>query len=334
MLEAIGLGLEAEQLYLALLDRPSQTRAELVARLPGWSAARTMRVLTDLVERGLGTMLPGRPHRYAAIAPDLALETLSRQQIEQVRKVQQLVPRLMKLYWEATKDSTGTDFVELVAADVAATSQRTRQLHLAARSQVRAFERPPHPWSPNSLEPDELGALLDPDAVIQRENIASGVRYRVVYDSVEVEDAARWPDVRDSAMAGEEVRIFDGLPVKLVLFDDLAATTTLSSADGEPVGIVVVHKSPLLDALSALFEMYWAQAVPFAAPETADTTEDQLVSLLASGQTDELIARRLGLSRSTVQRRVNDLMDRFGARTRFQLGLQLGRRLALEPRGT
>ncbi|MBM7786409.1 helix-turn-helix transcriptional regulator [Tenggerimyces flavus] len=334
MLEAIGLGPEAEQLYLALLDQPSQTRAELVSRLPGWSAARASRVLTDLVERGLVTTLTGRPLRYAAIAPDIALETLSRQQIEQVRKVQELVPRLMKLYWEATKSTTATDFVELVTADVEGTSQRTRQLHLSARSQVRAFERPPHPWSPNSLEPDELGALLDPDAVIQRENIANGVRYRVVYDSVEVEDAARWPDLRDSALAGEEIRIFDGLPVKLVLFDDLAATTALANADGQPIGIVVVHKSPLLDALSALFEMYWANAVPWVAPDTADSTEDQLVSLLASGHTDELIARRLGLSRSTVQRRVNDLMDRFGARTRFQLGLQLGRRLALEPRRT
>jgi predicted transcriptional regulator len=334
LLEAIGLGLEAEQLYLGLLSRPSQTRAELVSRLPGWTSARASRVLADLVERGLVTTLTGRPRRYAAIAPDIALETLSRQQIEQVRKVQALVPRLMELYWEATKDTSTTDFVEMVAGDQEAISQRTRQLHLAARTQVRAFERPPHPWSPNSLEADELGALLDPDASIQRENMASGIRYRVIYDSVEIEDEARWPDLRDSASAGEEIRVFDGLPVKLVLFDDLAATTALANAEGQPVGIVVVHQSPLLDALSAMFEMYWANAVPWAVVDSGDSTdsvEDQLVSLLASGQTDELIARRLRMSRSTVQRRVNDLMDRYGARTRFQLGLQLGRRLSAAP---
>jgi DNA-binding CsgD family transcriptional regulator len=329
MLEAIGLDGEAERLYLALLDKSSQTRSELVAVLPGWTDARTTRVLSELLEKGLATTLTGRPRRYAAVAPDIALEALSRQQIDQVRKVQQLVPRLMELYWEATKDTTATDFVEMISGDADTTARRTRQLHLAAREQVRAFERPPHPWPLNSLEPSELGVLLDPDASIQRDNISNGIRYRVVYDSVEVEDKARWPDLRDSAAAGEEIRIYDGLPVKLALFDDWAATTALANAAGQPIGIVVVHRSPLLEALSALFEMYWEHAVPWdvALAGPADASENQLVSLLAAGQTDELIARRLGLSRSTVQRRVNELMDRFGARTRFQLGLQLGRRL-------
>ena len=44
--------------------------------------------------------------------------------------------------------------------------------------------------------------------------------------------------------------------------------------------------------------------------------------LLASGLKDEAIARQLGIGERTVRRRVAELADRLGARTRMQLGIQ------------
>ena len=44
--------------------------------------------------------------------------------------------------------------------------------------------------------------------------------------------------------------------------------------------------------------------------------------ILAAGTTDEAVARRLGLSRRTVQRQMQQLMRRLGADSRFQAGLQ------------
>jgi DNA-binding NarL/FixJ family response regulator len=41
---------------------------------------------------------------------------------------------------------------------------------------------------------------------------------------------------------------------------------------------------------------------------------------LVTGLTDDAVARRLAVSRRTVQRAVKDLMDAAGARTRMQLG--------------
>lgn len=48
----------------------------------------------------------------------------------------------------------------------------------------------------------------------------------------------------------------------------------------------------------------------------------EIVLLLAAGATDETIARRLGISARTVQRRVQALMTTLGVRTRFQAGVQ------------
>ncbi|MFF5212658.1 hypothetical protein [Streptosporangium sp. NPDC000396] len=47
---------------------------------------------------------------------------------------------------------------------------------------------------------------------------------------------------------------------------------------------------------------------------------------MASGATDEAIARRLGLGRRTVVRRVSALQRTLGATTRFQAGVQAARR--------
>ena len=53
--------------------------------------------------------------------------------------------------------------------------------------------------------------------------------------------------------------------------------------------------------------------------------------LLAGGATDETIARQLGLSTRTVERRVRAMLDQLGAETRFQAGVQAARRAGSEP---
>ncbi|MEH1126371.1 helix-turn-helix domain-containing protein [Micromonospora sp. CPCC 206061] len=46
-----------------------------------------------------------------------------------------------------------------------------------------------------------------------------------------------------------------------------------------------------------------------------------LLGLLAAGLTDEAIARTLGVSLRTIQRRIHDLLLELGVTTRFQAGL-------------
>ncbi|WP_336204157.1 response regulator transcription factor [Nonomuraea sp. LPB2021202275-12-8] len=90
-----------------------------------------------------------------------------------------------------------------------------------------------------------------------------------------------------------------------------------------------MHSSSLLDALVSLFEVLWRSALPLpAAPSSgqADLPDPELFTLLAAGLKDEAVARQLGVSLRTVHRRVSELMDRLGARTRFQAGLLAARR--------
>ena len=80
-----------------------------------------------------------------------------------------------------------------------------------------------------------------------------------------------------------------------------------------------------------MFEILWAKAAPitFSGPaiprvgEPADgfTPEiEELLPLLAVGLNDKSIAHQLDVSERTVARRVVELLDFLGARTRFQAG--------------
>lgn len=200
---------------------------------------------------------------------------------------------------------------------------RWRQLQGAASAEIRAFDRPPYVDNP-----------LEPDAT-ELQRLADGVAYRVIYSQDVLDEPGRYADVESGVRAGEEAAVSPHLPAKLTLFDDVAASVALAPGEPSEAALVVVHQSPLLDALSALFESYWQQATRLALDNRQhlggsrpgdDPMESRLVQLLASGMTDEAIQHTLGVSASTVHRRVHALMVRLGARSRFQAGLQLGLR--------
>lgn len=57
-----------------------------------------------------------------------------------------------------------------------------------------------------------------------------------------------------------------------------------------------------------------------------DVRDTRILALLSDGRSDSTIARASGISLRTVERRVRSLMDRLGAKTRFQAGVQAARR--------
>ncbi|MFJ6561233.1 helix-turn-helix domain-containing protein [Streptomyces sp. NPDC091412] len=117
-----------------------------------------------------------------------------------------------------------------------------------------------------------------------------------------------------------------------------ARPSVIPGADLAPEpSAVLVRPGALLDALIAFFESLWAGASPLVLTEdglvgaaVSDRTpppEDLLLlSLLLTGLTDTAIAGQLGTSLRTVQRRIRDLIEFAGVRTRMQLAWEASRR--------
>lgn len=123
--------------------------------------------------------------------------------------------------------------------------------------------------------------------------------------------------------AGAEHRILPALPAKMVIVDRAIVMTPVDPED--PLkGVWQITAKPLVRALVEMYQRLWGQAAePVRWPAGLSARERAVVTLLAEGCTDQTVAEQLGLSRRTITYTLADLMERYGARSRFQLALLL-----------
>ncbi|WP_162802223.1 helix-turn-helix domain-containing protein [Ornithinimicrobium murale] len=324
MLEPIGLSTAEESVYDALVRRAQADTAEL-AEDARESPETTRRALRRLVDLGLATRGGGRPVRYLAAPPDTAIETLLRDREDGIRSVRQQVHSLMESYRAGTRFNYPTDLIEVIVGRQEL-GQRWEQMQRSARVQVRGFDAPPYsaPQGRRESNPVELDLL------------ARGVQYRVVYDKQAIVLPGWLDDVTMGMKQGEQARISLHVPVKLAIADDrMAIIPLLRTGDDAVTASYLIHPSPLLEALAALFESVWESSVPVrqamkgtpVVPDDAlSDDEAELLTLLAAGLTDAAVGRSMQWSERTVQRHVQRLMARLGVQTRFQVGLEANRR--------
>jgi DNA-binding CsgD family transcriptional regulator len=108
------------------------------------------------------------------------------------------------------------------------------------------------------------------------------------------------------------------------VIDGSIAVLPADTANGS---VAVLRLTSVVTTVIELFERIWPDAVPLAGDELpADTElsgrEQELLRLLAHGATDEVAAAQLGISVRTVRRMVAQIMNRLGARSRFQAGVK------------
>ncbi len=147
-LAAVGLGTTAEAAYELLVDRPASTIAELTAV---WGNVDDITdVLLALEARGLIIRVPGPPNRFAAVAPDVALEALLLSAEEQLQQARDRAGELAERYREHILEP-GRNVVELVTGQLAL-RQRVAQVQRAARHELRCLDRPPYVDSRGTTE--------------------------------------------------------------------------------------------------------------------------------------------------------------------------------------
>lgn len=301
----LGVSPELTAVYELLVTGGSRTTAEI-----GVAGA----VLEEMRELGMVRHLPGDV--WQAVAPDLAVEALIATREEQNRKARADVGPLMELYLR-NRDEEQADnaFVEVVSG-IGAVRELWHTLLNGARNEVCVLDQPPY------VTP------LGEHVALEDETRQRDVQWRVVYDRSAVDLPGRVTEIIELVAAGERARVTPTLPFKLAVIDTHAAV--LPVANGDVVDkVLLIRPSALLDVLRSTFELYWDKGIPFSPGgiyAAAADVDPNLLGLLAAGLTDESIARQLGLAPRTVQRRVRQLMDRCGAQTRFQAGVQAMRR--------
>lgn len=227
----------------------------------------------------------------------------------------QLIARYARLHVPAGPGHACTERLE----GVEAVRERLLAVTRGVREEVVSF-------CPGGAHPEEA---LEASRPQDEELLARGVRLRTLFtDSVRRDPVtvgyAQW-----LVSAGGQVRTAPALPLRMIVIDRETAFVPLVPHRSE-VGAVVLHGAGPTAALLALFEQVWLEATPLDCPpqETepgSDRQEREVLRLLAQGLTDEAVSARLGVSVRTTRRIVAKVMERLGARSRFQAGVMASR---------
>ncbi|GAA6526344.1 LuxR C-terminal-related transcriptional regulator [Intrasporangium sp. DVR] len=317
-LEPLGLTVLEEQVYLRLVEHGSAATCDVAADLGG-TPDEVARALDALASRGLAHREDFEGLRFRVISPDVALPELIRQRRRELNRLQDEAERISEA--AARRWGGACDVVEPVVGASAVLDAFT-QMQRAARDEVLMVDAPP--YFAGGAQPNESEFVA----------LAAGVSYRVIYHrEAIVTDEAR-AAMRQYVDAGEQARVNAQVWPKLLVVDRAVALVPESADDPDPERRLLIRSSSILDVVVAHFEQLWERSTPVEAlARTAGTAEPgvserdrEILGLMAAGLKDRTIARSLGITERTVGRRINDLMRRLDAETRFSAGVRAAQR--------
>ncbi|MEV8374232.1 helix-turn-helix transcriptional regulator [Kribbella sp. NPDC056861] len=312
----------AEPLYRAAVVG-GRTSLEVLAERAGVDQAVAAEEVKALAAIGL---LEVTDAGIEAVAPRLPLEQVAAEHARAADATRQIASVFADIWSEAGDRSS---FVEVITDEARCAVAEAKLMDDTTSTVDGLCIGPVSPRKAQTgMEIPRPGVAVGFFAAMER-----GVRARALYGVSVLEDFKGLAAVHQCIAVGEQARVFAQVPLNLMLFDDKRALLSVPGQQGTRRSLIIVHQSGLLDSLVGLFDVFWQMGVPLSAESQVvdaldgpGSGEQQLLSYLAAGLTDEAIARDLGVSARTVGRRIARLEEVLGAHSRFQLAIQASRR--------
>lgn len=291
------------------------------ADLLGWSEERTVAAAEQLSKYELLVPLLGEGSAFAVSTPRRAVSRLLApldQQIEYLeREAEQLrtdLGRYQATYEEAVHGpEDGREFSMLTGLDAI-----NSELEAAA---ARCTEEVLTVQPGGGRKAESLAASWEPTrAMLER-----GVQMRTIYQHSARFHSATRKYVKQVTQHGGAVRSIDACTERMIIFD---RKTAFIPARSDRQVALAIHQPAVVEFLVSVFERFWNLATPFSTRNRASEVKTLLsdvrmsiIKLLAEGETDDTIARRLGVSVRTCRGHISKIYEEFGARSRCQLGV-------------
>lgn len=320
MLEALGVDAISERVYRAVLGHPGSSISAL-ATAAGVSPARVRASLDRLQSARLVQRAPGRSAEFTATPPDVAINALVNERQHTLDNARIAIPPLLAEYRAASARADPNALIEVQSGPAIAT-ERFRELQATATEELLGFDR---------MTADEGSGK--PEVEAEAPMLERGVRCRAIYETAALTSPSRLPHIRQLVTMGEQARVTNTLPFKMIIADRKVAMLPLVADGTRTDSLLIVYPSTLLDGLIDLFESYWQRGTPIRALVAQSSSVESLsqedlavLELLHTGLKDATIARQLGVSMRTARRRIARVLNALGVETRFQAGAEATRR--------
>ena len=281
-----------------------------------------------LTERGMAHVVPHSPEAPAwlrAASPDLALQgVLAGHQHRLARDHEVLLDGTRRLADAQARfgpmvSGRLPEHLVAVVSDRAEISELSASLVNTARQDWMTLENlsAEMPLTEDFAQPPPPGA-------------GGMVRCRSIYEASIMDDPIGRRIVQTCVDAGEHARLLPKVPMKLKLADYTTAMLPLTPAGTG--GALLIRAPVIISALREYFEMLWERATPLAPQRSmrpgdrVTPAQHKVLELMAEGLHDDAIARRTGISTTTVRRHIAAIMDRLAVTSRFAAGAAAHRR--------
>jgi sugar-specific transcriptional regulator TrmB len=250
----LGLTTYEARAYVSLVRRDSFTAAQ-IARTAGLPRQRIYDVLASLVEKGLASARPGTVVKYAALAPELALERLVASKRAEMSEVERdagdVIATLTPEYQAGRTHSDPLEYIE-VLRDRGAINERFAELQAGVKREILVFTKPPY-----ATPPQENQEGLE---------VTQTHAARSIYEMSILDDPATADGVKRFIEAGEDARFVDEVPLKLVIIDETTVMFGMQDpvAGSEDLTIMVVEHPALALTLKLAFDRVWHSGLTFA----------------------------------------------------------------------
>lgn len=310
------------RVYLALVNEARPSRHSAVDS--GIPADQVDRALPTLVARNFVRLLPDGA--LDVPPPDITMSTFAADLDRRARLLRHSVRSVRDIY-DAARARPEPDRTEPRLFRELETIEEVAAAAVGALSRAGRTVRLMHAPTPLA----ERGPIADPLTRSLQSLGRDDLDLRSVFDARIMEIDGVLADLEERAHRGEQVRVLSDLPFTALVVDGDTAIIAFSSVDPSGRGSFLVRSEVIARALDLLVEHFWDHGLTIGEhdPATVDELERRdraILTLLAAGASDSTVARQVGVSQRTVERRVQRLMERFRSRSRFQLGVEVARR--------
>lgn len=249
----IGLTEYEAKTYFALLKKHSFTATEL-SKLTQVPRTKIYSVLTNLIQKGACSELPGKVRKFCAVNPDTAFSRILETLEERKTNIGKIAEELLPLYEAEKENSDPLEYIEVIR-ERRSIIKRIDQLEIVTKHEIVAMNKPPYAV--------DIKKMCEDNIPFDNKDIT----YKYLYglDDIENPDLMKLFDIFEKN--GVEIKVCEEeIPVKFVIFDNKSVMMSLN--DNIPytnslTGLVITN-SDFARLLRNTFNVYFETALSLA----------------------------------------------------------------------
>ena len=251
----IGLSEYEAKVYRTMLHRNLLSATDLT-KLSGVPRGRIYDIIKQLDEKGFCETVPGIIKKFKAVDPEDAILNLIEQQKKREEKMLIISKTLQEKFNNKEENATSLDYINVLTSKQSQI-KKFQELEENSKEFILSFSKVPYVTSTISLA--EIKKFSKPLENI----IKKGVKAKGIYeaDDKNIDKFTQW--LKYFRKIGEEVRISDELPIKMLIADNNTVMLSLRNEGVEKVNLLsmIVEHSDLTNALIKLFNFYWESSL-------------------------------------------------------------------------